>query len=85
MMLFPDTELPKNHLQDILDINAPGQSAERAGGQAQFFRQDFLAVAVQRAEEGLTGFAQSLPVSVTGDQRRLADQIAGCLGQTRQQ
>ena len=35
--LFPNTEIPENHIQQIFDIDAAGDAGEGAGGAAQVF------------------------------------------------
>jgi len=37
--LFPDAEVAKYHIQDVLDINATDQAAKRIGGNPQLYGQ----------------------------------------------
>ena len=39
--LFPNTEIPENHIQQILNINPPGNSGKGAGGKAKIFGNQF--------------------------------------------
>ena len=44
--LFPDTEFPKDHIQDLLDINSASESPETHQGMAQFLCYEFFASAL---------------------------------------
>ena len=35
--LFPDAEIPEDHVQDVLDVDLTGEAAERAAGQPELF------------------------------------------------
>ena len=37
--LFPDAEVAKYHIQDVLDVDATDQAAQRIGGDPQFYGQ----------------------------------------------
>jgi hypothetical protein len=54
-ILFPDTELPKDHVEDLLDVNTPSESSETRQSVAQIFRHELLASALLRSRDG---FAQ---------------------------
>lgn len=40
--LFADAEVAKDHVQDILDVDAAGEAPERAGGDPQLFGQQLF-------------------------------------------
>src|SRR5262249_53286295 len=40
---LPDAEFPEDHVENILDIDAPEQPAERIGRQSQILRGELLA------------------------------------------
>src|ERR1700745_444352 len=46
--LFPDTEFPKDHIQDFLDINSSSESPQTRQGMAQILRHQLFASALIR-------------------------------------
>ena len=40
--LFPDAEIPENHIQNVLDIDTAGQAAERGSRGAQLLRHEVV-------------------------------------------
>ncbi len=65
----------KDHVQQILDIDPPGQPAQRAGGEAKLLGDDVLAARRpfgQGAFERGLRIGQETAVAFPADQRRLA-------------
>ena len=59
-ILFPDTELPKDHIQNLLDINSSSESPETRQGMPQILRHEFLTSALVRFRHGIAQGAQHL-------------------------
>jgi hypothetical protein len=57
---FPDAELSKDHIQDLFDIDASGESPETRQGVAQIFRHKLLASALLGFGYGIAQSAQNL-------------------------
>src|SRR4051794_5176036 len=57
---FPNTELPKDHIEDLLDIDSSGESPETRQGMAQIFSHKLLASALLRLSHGIAQSAQNL-------------------------
>ena len=72
---FSDTEFRKNLVQNVLDIDAARQPAERGGGVAQVFGAEFQRgeVTVEEAAQGGGAALQFAAVAGAGDGRALAD------------
>jgi hypothetical protein len=54
--LLSDTEIAKNNVQDVLDVDPAGEPSERAGGQPQFFGNEVIAFRLQGTAERLPCF-----------------------------
>jgi hypothetical protein len=50
---FPDTEFPKDDVEDFLDINSSSESAETCQSMAQILRHELLARALLRFRHGI--------------------------------
>src|SRR6185437_1495081 len=72
-LLLSDTKLPEDHIQDILDVDAPKQTSERKCRRPQILCCKFLAprehvyTALQRSGR----LPQQLPLALPGDQTAL--------------
>ncbi len=68
-ILFPDTELPKDHVKDLLDINSSSESPETCQGMAQILRHELLTSALLRFPHGIAQSAQDLVESCSAAAR----------------
>src|SRR5215468_2870114 len=71
---LPDAEFPEDHVENILDIDAPEQPAERIGRQSQILRGELLATTdhVHAPLQRVRGLLQQLPLPLPADQPALA-------------
>src|SRR6516162_4211600 len=71
---LPDAEVPEDHVENILHIDAPEQPAERIGRHSQIFRGELLAATdhVHAPLQRVRGLLQQLPLPLPADQPTLA-------------
>ena len=63
---FPDAEVPENHVENILDVHAAGEAAERAGGEAELLGEDIFA---RRFARSRGRARRRLPAAAAADAR----------------
>ena len=69
--LLANTEVAKDHVEDILDIDPAGEAAESARGTMQFLRQEVFALGhwpSHRPAQRREGFFEGAAVTGAGDQ-----------------
>jgi hypothetical protein len=70
--LFPDAEIAKYHVQDILDVHPTGQSPHFSRREPQFHGHQIVLGMLHRSSEGAGGTFQRLAMAGARDQRGLA-------------
>jgi hypothetical protein len=70
--LLPDAELAEDEIENIVDADAAGDAAQRAGGEAEVFGQELgrLAVLLQRAAQRSPAIFQAQPMAFPRHDRR---------------
>src|SRR5882757_6250017 len=71
---FPDTEVPEDHVEDVLNIDSPEQSAKRIGRSPQILRGQFFAAAyhLDASLQRFRRLPQQPPLAFATDQAALA-------------
>ncbi len=81
--LLPDTEVPEDHVEHVLDINPAGETAESGGCQAKLLSDDFFpsgVLARGRPLQRIQGVLKGSPVTGPGNENRFASasELRGC-------